>query len=83
MITPAERTRALRQAGELLKELHERQDLPQDIRTRLKGVLRHYPEEWQLHLMVQEWQRLGTSTFGLAPESDRTDSLLALKRRSR
>ena len=54
MTTPDERTRALRQAGELLQELQERQDLPQDIRIRLKGVLRHYPQEWQLHLMAQE-----------------------------
>lgn len=81
MTTPAERTRALRQAGELLQDLHERQDLPQDIRTRLKGVLRHYPEEWQLHLMAQEWQRVGASTFGLAPELDRPDSLMAGKSR--
>lgn len=80
MTTPDERTRALRQAGELLQELQERQDLPQDIRTRLKGVLRHYPQEWQLHLMAQEWQRLGTSTFGLAPELDREDPLLARAR---
>lgn len=77
MTTPDERTRALRQAGELLQELKERQDLPQDIRTRLKGVLRHYPEEWQLHLMALEWQRLGASAFGLAPESDRPGPLLA------
>lgn len=80
MTTPDERTRALRQAGELLQELQERQDLPQEIRIRLKGVLRHYPQEWQLHLMAQEWQRLGASTFGLAPELDRADPLLARAR---
>lgn len=81
MTTPDERTRSLRQAGELLQEMKARQDLPQDIRTRVEGVLRHYPEEWLLHMMAQEWQRLGASTFGLAPEPDRTDPLLALKRR--
>jgi hypothetical protein len=79
MTTPDERTRALRQAGELLQELQGRQDLPQDIRARLKGVLRHYPEEWQLRLMAEEWQRLGDSAFGLAPEPSRPDPLLALK----
>ena len=80
MTTPDERTRALRQAGELLQELQARQDLPQDIRIRLKGVLRHYPQEWQLHLMAQEWQRLGASAFGLAPELDSADPLLARAR---
>ena len=77
MTTPDERTRALRQAGELLQELQKRQDLPHDIRARLKGVLRHYPQEWQLHLMAQEWQRLGASAFGLAPELDRPDPFLS------
>jgi hypothetical protein len=75
MTTPNERTRALRQAGELLQELQARQDLPQEIRARLKGVLRHYPQEWQLHLMAQEWQRLGASAFGLAPEPNRQEPL--------
>lgn len=77
MTTPDERTRALRQAGELLQEMKARQDLPQDIRTRVEGVLRHYPEEWLLHLMAQEWQRLGGSAFGLAPEPGRADPLPA------
>ena len=49
MTTPDERTRALRQAGELLQELQDRQDLPDDIQVRLKGVLRHYPREWQFN----------------------------------
>ena len=79
MTTPDERTRALRQAGELLQELQKRQDLPQDIRARLKGVLRHYPEEWQLRLMAEEWQRLGDSAFGLAPEPGRPNPLPVLK----
>lgn len=68
MTMPHERTRALRQAGDLLRELQQRQDMPQDIRNRLQGVLRHYPEDWQLHFMAEEWQRTGDSTFGLAPE---------------
>lgn len=83
MTTPDERTRALRQAGELLQELQDRQELPHDIRVRLKGVLRHYPQEWQLHLMAEEWHRLGASAFGLAPEPGRPDPLPALQPRSR
>lgn len=78
MTMPHERTRALRQAGELLSDLQQRQDLPQDIRNRLAGVLRHYSEEWQLRLMAEEWQRLGDEGFGLAPEPDRPDPLMLL-----
>lgn len=68
MPMPVERTRALRHAGEPLQELRKREDLPQDLRNRLKGVLRYDPEERQLHRMAQEWQRLGASAFGLTPE---------------
>lgn len=81
MTTPYERTRALRQAGELLRELQKQQDLPQDIRNRLAGVLRHYPEEWVLRLMAEDWQRLGDRSFGLAPEPNRPDPLDALESR--
>ncbi len=83
MTTPDERTCALRQAGELLQELQKRQDLPQDIRARLKGVLRRYAQEWQLHLMAEEWRRLGASAFGLVPEPGRPNPLPALKLPSR
>lgn len=83
MTMPVERTRALRQAGELLQELQARQVLPQDIRVRLKGVLRHYPQEWQPHLMAEEWQRCGTSAFGLALEPGRPDPLQVFELPSR
>jgi hypothetical protein len=79
MTMPVERTRALRQAGELLRALNRRPDIPEDIRRWAEEVLRHYPEEWQLRLMAEEWQRLGDSAFGLAPEPSRPDPLLALK----
>lgn len=89
MTTPNERTRALCQAGELLQEpqerqeRQERQDSPQDMRTRLKGVLRHSPEEWQLYLMAEEWQRLRCGSFGLAPELDQPDPLQPQETRPR
>ncbi len=81
MTTPEERTRALRLAGELLQDLQKRLEVPADIRVRALGVLRHYPEEWQLRMMAEDWQRLRDSTFGLAPEPDRPDSLLTPKPR--
>ncbi len=79
MTTPEERTRALRFASELLQDLEKRQDAPADLRLRARGVLRHYPEEWQLRMMAEDWQRQGASTFGLAPEPDRPDPLLIPK----
>lgn len=81
MTTPDERTRALRQAGELLRGLQQRQDIPEEVRTQLKGVLRHYPEEWQLHLMAVQWERMGSSTLGLAPEPGRPDPLTVARHR--
>ncbi|WP_332752481.1 BPSL0761 family protein [Hydrogenophaga sp.] len=84
MTTPAERTRALRVASELLQDLVLRQDVPADLRVRAQRVLHHYPEEWQLRMMAEDWQRLGISTFGLEPEPGRPDpldQLLTLKLR--
>ncbi|WP_423200973.1 BPSL0761 family protein [Comamonas thiooxydans] len=52
MTTPEERTRALRLASELLQDLEKRQDVPADLRLRTRGVLRNYPEEWQLRMMA-------------------------------
>lgn len=75
MTTPAERTRAFRTGGELLRDLKERKDVPEDIRARALQVLRHFPEEWELQMLAEEWQRLGTTSFGLAPESDRPDPI--------
>lgn len=71
MTTPHERTRALRQAGELLAQLHRHQDVPQDIREQALRVLRHYPEEWAISSMAEHWQALGIKSFGLAPENKR------------
>lgn len=71
MTTPYERTRALRQAGELLERLAKREDVPADVRKQAQGVLRHYPEQWVLEAMAEDWQKFtGDKTFGLAPESD-------------
>lgn len=79
MTTPAERTRALRLASELLQELLQLEEISATLRVRVRGVLRHYPEEWQLRMMAEDWQRLGDSTFGLAPEPGRPDPLMTLE----
>lgn len=75
MTTPAERTRAVRTAGELLRDMAGREDVPEDIRARVLRVLRHFPEEWELQMLAEEWQRLGAASFGLAPEPDRPDPI--------
>lgn len=68
MTTPHERTRALRQAGELLALLHGRPDVPEDLRKQAMRVLRHYPQEWAISLMAEDWQSFGRESFGLAPD---------------
>lgn len=44
MTMPNERTRALLMAGDLLRELLNSEDLPEEIRRQIVVVLRHYPE---------------------------------------
>lgn len=71
MTTPTERTRAIRQAGELLRDIFQSEAVPEALRVRAGRVLRHYPEEWQLHMLAEEWQQVGSQAFGLAPEPGR------------
>jgi hypothetical protein len=53
----------------MLERLARREDIPADVRMQAQGVLRHYPEQWALDMMVQDWQMLAADkTFGLAPE---------------
>jgi hypothetical protein len=44
MTTPAERTRALRWAGEFLSDVIRNPGLPGRVRTEAKMILRHYPD---------------------------------------
>jgi len=66
MTTPEERTRALRLAAELLQDLVQNEEVPATFRVRARGVLRRYPEQWQLRMMAEDWLRLGEPTLGLA-----------------
>lgn len=56
MTTPYERTRALRQAGEPLERLAKREDVSTDVRKQTLGILPHYPDQWALDTMAQDWQ---------------------------
>ncbi len=57
MTTPVERTRALRIAGQVLRESLAREDVPDDFKKQIKWVLRHYPTEQQLTWMVDDLSR--------------------------
>lgn len=67
MTTPTERTTSLRQASKLIKQLQQRDDVPTDLREQAMRVLRHYPEDWMLEMMAEDWQAFGKDSFGLAP----------------
>lgn len=70
MTTPTERTRALRHVGEFLKQLKRREDVPADLRMQAERLQRHYPEDWMIEMMAEEWQKSCQTTFGLAPEQE-------------
>jgi hypothetical protein len=54
MTMPDERARALRFAGEVLREMLTREDIPPDMKQQARVTLRHYPTEQQLQWMVKD-----------------------------
>lgn len=54
MTMPDERSRALRFAGEVLREMLSRDDVPADLKLQARSTLRHYPTEQQLKWMVRD-----------------------------
>lgn len=48
MTLPRERTRAVIKTEEFLRELSRNTELPQNIRTNAKSLLRHYPSADQI-----------------------------------
>jgi hypothetical protein len=64
MTTPQERTRALRFADEILKEMLTRDDVPADLKNQARATLRHYPDRFQLQAMIMT---LAQSNDGLGP----------------
>lgn len=71
MTMPDERARALRFAGEILREMRSRADVPQDLKQQAKVALRHYPEPSDLLCMIQDVSRLPRDFLGqpwLEPE---------------
>jgi len=54
MTMPDERARAQRFAGEVLREMLTREDIPPDMKQKARVTLRHYPTEQQLQWMVRD-----------------------------
>lgn len=64
LTTPSERTRALRFAEELMRDILSQDkfpDLPDDLRHQARAVLRHYPDASTRKWMVEgEMRKVGT-----------------------
>lgn len=58
MTMPDERARALRFAGEILREMRFRKDIPEDLKQQGRVTLRHYPEPTELLQMIQDVDRM-------------------------
>lgn len=68
---PNERARALRLAGETLRKVLARGDVPEDLRYQAQVALRHYPDSDGLKQMICDIDRLphqGLDQRWLAPE---------------
>ena len=71
MTMPDERARALRFAGEILREMRSRQDVPEDLKQQARVTLRHYPDPAELLTMIQDVDRMPREypdAHWLAPE---------------
>jgi hypothetical protein len=71
MTMPDERTRALRFAGEVLRDLMMNPDVPASVKHEARVTLRHYPSARDLSDMardVNELTRGGPGIHWLAPE---------------
>ena len=71
MTMPDERARALRFAGEILREMRSRKDVPEDLKQQARMTLRHYPDPADLLQMIQDVDRMPRDFLDqhwLAPE---------------
>jgi len=71
MTMPDERARALRFAGEILREMRFRKDVPEDLKQQARMTLRHYPDPADLLQMIQDVDRMPRDFLDqhwLAPE---------------
>lgn len=78
MTMPNERTRALRWAGEFLKEISQSADCPEAFRLEARKILRHYPSPADI---AHQAKFLPFSSFSrwLAPENVKENHLNGAK----
>lgn len=68
MTMPSERARALLWAGEFLREVSRRPDVPADLKNQALVILRHYPEPYNIEYKArQEHAADGPASSWLAP----------------
>jgi hypothetical protein len=67
MTMPAERTRALRWAGEILSELQQSDQIDDAVKRQIRVILRHFPTCAQIEAQAEVSADGGPSAW-LAPE---------------
>jgi hypothetical protein len=70
MTMPDERTRALRWAGELLREVAASTQVPEELRREARAVLRHYPTASAIAQIARLMPTVADMPPWLAPEDD-------------
>jgi len=67
MTMPAERTRALRWAGEFMRELQRSDGIEPALKREIQAILRHYPSGAEIKAHVEINPNAGVGAW-LAPE---------------
>jgi len=67
MTMPSERTRALRWAGEFLREVRSSREVPEQLRQQATGILRHYPSSDDIESEAAYLRARDTLDKGLGP----------------
>lgn len=82
MTMPDERSRALRFAGEILREMLTRDDVPEDLKNQARVTLRHYPDRLQLQSMIMAMAQAndGLGPPWLMPEKASSDFMANVER---
>ena len=69
MTMPNERTRALIWAGEFLREMRRCDSVPENLKTKARQILRHYPASYEIQQAATMSDR-GLSSAWLAAVED-------------
>lgn len=73
MTMPYERTRALRWAGEFLREVRRSEECPESLRRQAHVILRHYPDAWDIASQARQYDPQSSPFCWLGPEDRRGD----------